>query len=299
MIKILLLGATSNIGYAFLNQFGNFYKITSTHRNLLPIDFKLQSSTKLLKMENYSLEFLKQIINTYNPDVVINTIANGSIDDCEINKNSCYEINVTLVKNIVDCIKSTNIKLVHFSSSAIYSGENAPYEENDIPHPVNYYGECKKEADSYINANLKNFLILRPTAIIGIKQSFQRGNPLDFIVNFLKNSKPLKLVDTDSVNFVYINDVVNALNICLKQEIIGTYNLGGNEILNRHEFGSYVCKVLGTKNNITKCSYLDLNLLAKRGKSTAVNNSKIKQTLNIKFTSLKLVIDNFNKGKIL
>tara|TARA_R110000868_G_scaffold189695_1_gene432863 strand:+ start:48033 stop:48938 length:906 start_codon:yes stop_codon:yes gene_type:complete len=296
MKKILVLGATSNIGYAFIKKYSKNYEVVATYRNTLPKELMAIKGAFFVNFSMHNKLKLPEIINDTKPDIIINTLANANVDNCELNRDSSYAINVQLVKDIVDIIKAKPIQLIHFSSNAIYDGEKSPYTEDDDANPVNFYGKCKKEADIYIKENLDDYLIFRPTAIIGKKESFQRSNPLDFVLSMLNESKQFKLVNSDKVNFIYVEDVVDILRESIENNLIGEYNIAGDKALTRYEFGAYICKFLNIKNDIESCTYSELGLYAKRGRSTALQSNKIKKALGFHFTPLKNVIANVSQN---
>ena len=286
-MRILLLGLTSNIGFKFYLNFFKEFDIYATYRSLPKI---ITNNKKLIRVESLSKTFLKDVINKIEPDIIINTIAEGNIDKCEQNYNSCKLLNVILVENLVEILKNKNIKLIHFSSNAIYNGENSPYSDNSTPLPVNNYGKSKLKADRIIIKNLKNYLLLRPITIIGSSEIFQRLNPATFIIDKLNNNNNIKLVNDDIVNFLYIDDLIDIMYQLIKKDIIGEFNISGNEILNRYELGELIMRNMNTSATILECSSKEFKSFASRAKNTSFDNSKIKNILNFNFTHVDTAI---------
>ena len=240
-IKILVLGITSNIGYKFFKEYSDKFDIYGTYRNLPP---EINKVDRLIKTFKLSKKELSEIINEIKPDVLINCIALGNLDDCEINKENCKSLNFDIVKNLVDILKNLNIKLVHFSSNAIYDGRNAPYDENSKADPVNNYGKIKLQADSLIQNNLNNYLLLRPITMIGYKEEFQRDNTASFIIKKILKKQTIKLVNDDFVNFLYLDDLIHLLSILLQKKLMVFLIFLGDETLNRYQLGLKILKKL-------------------------------------------------------
>ncbi len=291
-IKILVLGITSNIGYKLFKEYSDKFDIYGTYRNL---PSEINKLDRLIKTCDLSKKELSEIISKIKPDVVINCIALGNLDDCEINKENCKSLNFDIVKNLVDILKNLNIKLVHFSSNAIYDGKNAPYDENSKAGPVNNYGMIKLRADSLVQNNLTNYLLLRPITMISYKEEFQRENPASFIINKILKNQTIKLVNDDFVNFLYLDDLVHLLSILLLRKINGVFNISGDETLNRYQLGLKILKKIDSNVKIEECSLKEFNSKAKRAFNTTFNNNKIKNLINFKFTSIDTALDGIIK----
>ena len=75
-MKILLLGATSNVGYSFLNKFSTDFEIVSTHRGDLPVELKKFHNVKFEKVDTYDKQAIETLVSQYSPEIIINTLAN-------------------------------------------------------------------------------------------------------------------------------------------------------------------------------------------------------------------------------
>ena len=68
-------------------------------------------------------------------------------DDCEQNQSLAYAINVEAT---VQLLLNAEVHKSHFifvSTDFVFDGEKGMYSESDQPHPVNYYGRTKLEAE--------------------------------------------------------------------------------------------------------------------------------------------------------
>ena len=288
-MRILLLGLTSNIGFKFYKRFSLEFEIYATYRQLPK---EIPNNNRFIKLESLSIKTLNKLVFDFKPEIIINTIAEGSIDKCEADFDLCSQLNKELVENLVNVIKNKDIKLIHFSSNAIYDGKTPPYTELSPPNPVNNYGKLKLKSDLIIRGNLKNYLLLRPITLIGKSECFQRLNPATFIISKIEKNQKLKLVNDDIVNFLYLDDLVNILFKLIKTNATGEFNISGDDILSRYELGQVVLENISKTVKISECSSLSFQSLAKRAENTSFDNSKIKKTLNFKFTPIDVAIRN-------
>lgn len=94
----------------------------------------------------------------------------------EETKEKYYKINTDLAIEVAKKCKAEGVKEFIFMSSMIIYGDSAPYgkkkviDENTVPHPANFYGDSKLQADVAVrNLADDNFkvIVLRPPMIYG------------------------------------------------------------------------------------------------------------------------------------
>jgi dTDP-4-dehydrorhamnose reductase len=225
------------------------------------------------------IEFIKR----YNINCIVNCIALANLDYCEENKAECYIVNYCFARDLAGICKEHQVFLVHISSNAVYDGENAPYNEDSDMNPINFYGETKKLADVYITSNLDDFCVLRPITMYGAVNDGERPNPVSFCIENMKKGHPLKLVDDNIVNYLHVDNFVEAVNVVVNEKINGTFNLAGDISLSRYDLGCKISSTCGFEiDNLSKVSGATFPVVAKRPRDTSFDNSKMKSVLNIK-----------------
>jgi dTDP-4-dehydrorhamnose reductase len=154
-MKILLLGANGSLGKQFSILFKSkkmkFYSITRKNFNY---------------MGNY--RDIKKIINSFKPDFIINCIGLTGLIYCEDKPELALKVNYEIPVKILNLIKKTKIKLIHFSSEAVFDGKRAKqtYNELSLAKPKSVYGITKLRADNYIIRH-KNGIVIRIPMLFG------------------------------------------------------------------------------------------------------------------------------------
>jgi dTDP-4-dehydrorhamnose reductase len=294
MKKILLLGGVSFSGYRFYNLYKHEYEIICTHND----EIGFENSANYYKLDILKFDQVKNLIELIQPDIIINTISIANVDECEKNKTITKKINYEFIVQLVDYLLGYDdrIYLIHFSSNAVYDGQEPLYSELTPSNPKNYYGLTKMKADIYIENKYNNYLIARPITMIGENETFQRGNPFTFIYNKLKANVEIKLVNDVFVNFLYVNDLCWCINKLISQDIKGIFNISGDEILSWHSFGLKIAKELDLNCDlINSCSINDFPTLATRPRNTSFDNRKIKSAIRFKATNINKVIRSILK----
>ncbi len=174
-MKILLLGENGSLGRQFKNLFRdkkiNFNgisrkknKIKFTHRNL------------------------KKIVDKTKPDIILNCIALTGLIYCQNKSKEAYEVNTNIPINLLKIISKRSIKLIHFSTEAVFQGKISKkiYFENDKPNPKTIYGKSKLLADKKILKS-KNTLVIRLPMLFGPTHNNQIISKL--LINLIKGEK--------------------------------------------------------------------------------------------------------------
>ncbi len=75
-------------------------------------------------------EQIREVVALTQPDVIIHTAAMTNVDQCEFEKEACWNQNVKAVEYLVDACREQDIFLVHLSTDFIFDGADGPYDED-------------------------------------------------------------------------------------------------------------------------------------------------------------------------
>lgn len=157
-------------------------------------------------------------------------------------------------KIILDVCKKNNVKKIIFISSggAIY--ENAkilPTSEKYLAHPGSLYGLANIMIEKYIefyckNYNL-NFTIPRLSNVYGPRQ-WESGFIPAVIIKMLKKERPVIYgTGRQTRDFIYIDDVVEALMMLAEHGKREVYNVGSGQEISLKKLFTLVNNLLGAK----------------------------------------------------
>ena len=126
-----------------------------------------EAATKGLDITFYgSDEFDITRSDTYEPlisaDLIINCSAYTAVDKAEECPEDAFAINRMGVIQLVEFCERYQIKLIHFSTDFVFSGEsNTPYHENDFTGPKSVYGASKLAGEEVILQSSLSALVIR------------------------------------------------------------------------------------------------------------------------------------------
>ena len=158
--KVLITGAGSYIGESFSSYASTHYPSLS----ISAIDM-LDGSWKKADFSSYDIVY--HVAGIAHADV-------GNVSE-EI-KEKYYKVNTDLAVEVCKKAKAEGVKEFIFMSSMIVYGDSAPYgkkkvvDEHTVPHPANFYGDSKLQADVAVRDladDAFKVVVLRPPMIYG------------------------------------------------------------------------------------------------------------------------------------
>lgn len=195
--KILIIGSRGAVGLQLIKTLKKFKN--NKYKGISRKNFNFKDFDKI-----------KNIINNYKPSHIINCAAITGLMQCEEHTDEALEINTYLPLKLSKIIEGKKIKLIHFSTDAVFSGsiKKKIYNENDTPSPTSIYGKTKFLAEELIKFKT-NVLIIRLPILFGPTNKNQIIDKLT--TNLLNNKKVSVSTDIFSTpvftpylcNFVY------------------------------------------------------------------------------------------------
>jgi len=222
---------------------------------------------------------VKDVLEKYNPDIIINCAAITNVDFCETNRSICRSVNSEAVNNIIK-YSNKNTKIIQISTDYVYDGNNGPYTETDSTHPLNFYGQTKLEAENILIGSNRKYLILRLNGLYTFDLEF--NNFIVWIYKELKQKNQLKIVNDQISNPTYIELLGNILIKLMIMNAEGIINYGSNNYISRYDFALEFCDILGFSSKLIKPVTTDsLSQIAKRPLHTGLKTNKIEQQLGL------------------
>jgi dTDP-4-dehydrorhamnose reductase len=105
---------------------------------------------------------IRRTIQDLRPHLIVNAAAYTSVDKAENDEAAAQAINAFAPAVIADEAKKIGAVVVHYSTDYVFDGlKGLPYEEADLPNPINVYGKTKLDGERAIQASGAPHLIFR------------------------------------------------------------------------------------------------------------------------------------------
>jgi dTDP-4-dehydrorhamnose reductase len=239
-MKILVTGANGFLGqHLCLHLAAKGLDVIATGRGACRIP--LQDNIIYEQAELTNKSDVEDILSRHKPDVVVHTAAMSKPDECNNNRELAIEVNVDATKNLLD---SSDTHFIYISTDFIF-GEDGPHSEDEVPNPLNFYGETKLMAEEAVKSSEGLYTIVRPVFIYGKVWEGLRPTFLHWVKNNLEHGKSIKVVSDQLRTPTYINDICNGIFSIIERKATGTYHLAGKDILSPYQMAIKTANTLG------------------------------------------------------
>jgi len=286
MKKIVLFGSTGQIGWELARHINKSFEILTPSRH--EVDFLLPST-----VEYY--------LNEQKPNIIINAAGYTNVDGAEQESEIAKQINSESVGVLATTSQKIGALFVHYSTDYVFDGRKEyPYNERDVPNPINFYGTTKLDGENYIQQIGGKFLILRTSWIYG----WRRKNFLTKFLDICKDRKEIPVVTDQIGNPTWCRDValttrnILGLREFYGQEISGLYHLASQGITSRHGWAAEIINVLKLDVRLIGITSSEYKSKALRPINSGLDSSLLQTTLNFQIpywnTSLKIMTTQYN-----
>jgi dTDP-4-dehydrorhamnose reductase len=233
-MKILITGANGLLGQKLttLLDADTDTEIIATARKKLT--FPVQRTTFAL-LDIADKVQVDKVFSKLRPDVIIHTAAMTQVDQCEIEKETCWLNNVTAVKNLVDTAEMSGTHIVHVSTDFIFDGTHGPLDESEIPKPLSYYGESKVAAEELVKASKVSWAILRTVLVYGITADMSRSNIVLWVKKSLEEGKTIQVVNDQWRTPTLAEDLAIGCRLAARKKATGIFNVSGDEMMTPYD----------------------------------------------------------------
>jgi dTDP-4-dehydrorhamnose reductase len=212
------------------------YRVTGTFLHHAPDPAALRGC----ELVRASVEQIPDLIASLKPDVVLHTAAAWRTEA------EAQAVIVEGTRGITEAASLVRARLIHMSTDLVFDGEHAPYTEQSMPAPVNFYGAAKAEAERIVLELAPGAAIVRTSLVT----SFSPPDPrTQLILDALEGrSAPVTLFTDEYRCPVRVEDLAAALVELFEGvesaggPFAGPLHVAGPERLSRYELGLRVAR---------------------------------------------------------
>jgi dTDP-4-dehydrorhamnose reductase len=260
-MRVLVLGSNGSLGGRLCEELKrNSIKFFPQTRSI--------NNKYYCTFENHE-KFIK-LINQTKPNIVINTISNVNLLECEKNYFKCFEDNILTSYIISKILKKKKIKQIYISTDQVYSGKG-PHKEKKID-PLNNYAISKAFSEKFVIES--GGTVLR---VNFIHKSLKKKTFHDQVI-FTK--KKVTLFKNLYFSPLYIDTLCKIIIQNLNKFNSEIYNLGSSDKISKKDFIQNLCKIINIKRNFNISNYN--SKIIKRPLDMSMNSNKINKYLKLK-----------------
>jgi dTDP-4-dehydrorhamnose reductase len=247
------------------------------------------------RIEITDLSAVKQAIQKYNPEVVMNATGKTgrpNVDWCEDHPAETIAINVCGVLNIAIACLELNKYFVHLGSGCVYSGDNQGqgFSEEDEP---NFFGSLYSRTKAYSEKLLREFNPLQLRIRIPIETKPSPKNVIDKLVHYQK-------IISIPNSFTVVEDFLPASYKLITKRATGIFNMTNSGSMTQQYLMDKYQKIIDPDFKYEVISLNELSKSIKAPRSNTVLNTEKREKMGVFMPEIKerivQILKNYKKN---
>jgi dTDP-4-dehydrorhamnose reductase len=275
-MKILVTGTNGQVGHALMRELTDHELISLTRK-----DCDLTNPDQI-----------RQLIDQYQPDLIINPAAYTQVDQAEDEPELAFEINRDAPRVMAEKAREYTIPFIHFSTDYVFDGQKeGAYTEEDLPNPLGIYGQSKLAGEEAIKEVDGHYYIFRTSWVYS-------GMGHNFYLNIqqkIGEQDELKVVNDQlgvPTSSLFIAQQIKKMIPKLLNENRGIYHLVPNGACTWFDFAKVILNTSKPDQSEKKIIPVSSDLYptkAKRPRNSCLANDKIQKAFVLEFDDWKSV----------
>jgi dTDP-4-dehydrorhamnose reductase len=237
---------------------------------------------------------VQEIVKDIKPNVLINCASYNKVDKAEEDRQSARDVNTTAVGYLADICESIKCKIVHISTDYVFDGEKKrPYQETDMPNPINYYGQTKRDGEKMLEQVSTNYLLIRTAWLY----SYSANNFVYNIQQIAKQNRTIRVINDQIGTPTNAYELSKVIKKLILDDAKGLYHCTGNGSCSWYEFAKAIIAKSGIDCKVNPISSKDYKQAAPRPKFSVLENKRLKDTIGDTMSDWDKALDSFFKMK--
>jgi len=266
MLKAAVIGANGQLGADVIRAFraAQWQTVGFTHS-----DFAVEDEVAV-----------RSALAAAAPVVVVNTAAIHNVEACEADPAAAYRVNALGARNVARACRSTGAYLVHISTDYVFDGrKGTPYVEEDLPCPLNAYGNTKLAGEYYVLVECPPCAVVRTSGLYGRHPCrAKRYNFVELMLKLAQERGRVRVVQDEVLTPTYTLDLARQIVKLATQRIpLGICHATNEGSCSWYDFAAAIFELAGIQVVLEPASAADFPGKVPRPKYSVLENRKLKQ----------------------
>ena len=196
-----------------------------------------------------------------HPSVILHVGAYTNVDGAEREPDRAMAVNEQGTALVARAAATLKARLIYVSTDYVFDGmQMTPYCEEDLPHPINVYGQSKRAGEIAALAGCTNTLVVRTAWLYGHAGS-------NFVKTMMKlaSEKPFLEVVADQRGCpTNADDLAMALKDLAASDLRGICHVTNRGDCTWHEFAEAIVSLMGVSTPVRPITTKQMGRLARR-----------------------------------
>ncbi|KAJ1630084.1 hypothetical protein T492DRAFT_1006062 [Pavlovales sp. CCMP2436] len=150
--RVLVVGASGMLGRSVMREFGRF-----------PVEFlalgtgNSRAAEQLRRLDVLDEGAVESLVSEFGPEVIVNCVAERDPDAASRDPARARQLNKRVPELLAELCAASGMVFVHLSTDYVFDGgvhsrKLPPYDVDAPTHPLNFYGETKRDAERAVIA---------------------------------------------------------------------------------------------------------------------------------------------------
>jgi dTDP-4-dehydrorhamnose reductase len=210
-----------------------------------------------------------RVVGEVQPEVVVHTAAMTDVDGCDRNPDLAWRNNALATRNVALASRQVDATLVYISTDFVFDGtKGSPYDEFDVPHPINVYGRTKLAGEYYATEIAPRFLIVRTARLFG----HQGRNFVKAILEQAHREERLRVVDDQIGSPTFAPHLARKILQLVEGSSVGIYHVTNSGFCSWFEFARGILEMAALRVPVENIASSELPRAAVRPRFSALEN---------------------------
>jgi dTDP-4-dehydrorhamnose reductase len=263
-MKVLVIGANGQLGTDLVKVF------QAAGDTVMPVTHA--------QLDVCSADQVSETMAQAKPDLVVSTAAFHRVEECETKPALAFQVNGTGAMNLAVACQRSGAVLANFSTDYVFDGKkSAPYEETDLPSPVNVYGASKVVGEHLVAAYADRHFVIRTCGLYGVAGSSGKGG--NFVETMLKKAMAgdaIRVVDDQVLTPTYTADLAEAARRLILTGKYGLYHVSSEGQCSWYEFTRYILDTAGLDAKLSPVKSSEFASPVKRPANSVLSKAKLR-----------------------
>jgi dTDP-4-dehydrorhamnose reductase len=195
------------------------------------------------------------------PSVILHVGAYTNVDGAEREPDRAMAVNAQGTTYVARAAATLNARLIYVSTDYVFDGiKSTPYREEDVPHPINVYGQSKRAGEIAALTGCPNTLVVRTAWLYG-----HAGNNFVKTIMKLAGEKPfLEVVGDQRGCPTNAEDLALVLRDLLTSDLRGICHVTNTGNCTWHEFAEAIVSLMGLSTPVRPITTAQMGRPARR-----------------------------------
>jgi dTDP-4-dehydrorhamnose reductase len=220
---------------------------------------------------------MRDAIERFRPDVLINAAAFHDVDRCEDEPERAFAINALAVGAAAVIARESGAVFVTVSTDYVFDGNTpAPYREDNAPHPISVYGVSKLAGEYLVEALGMRAFVVRTCGLYG-RSTNQSGRKsfIERVLSQRRGDPPLRVVTDVIASPTFAGDLADVLARLIETDAYGLYHAVNAGAVSWYDFAAEAIAQAGGDAGVEPIAASQRRARAARPCFSALENAKL------------------------